>query len=207
MDLETNIRLAIERGKESGLTDDDIDKCLVRLSKVLLVAHHRKSSPSKPFYHYPLTVTWYILYRVLPLIALLMFLYQRMYILYSSEPCLLAQPVLSEFAMPIVNCTRCQDITNATEITDISIMEFMERYAYTLQPVLMKGAASDWPAVRVFSYNYFKELYKKKPEAIDHDVQDGQFFPYSSGIYRLDEFMALDNDTAALKGERWYIGW
>ena len=205
--MSSMIEESLEAARKSGLTEDDIDKCLTQFSKEL----HVRTSPKKRRITSSLqkvpTFLWLLMYRIFPIGLILVFLFQRFYILYLSDPCLLAQPVLSEFTVPLLDCTKCRSITRAMEIYNISVIQFMNEHAFSLQPVLMKGAASDWSAVHTFSYHFFKDLYMQKPEAIDHDKSDGQFFPYSSSIHKLDEFMSLNNETAAMKGEKWYIGW
>ena len=205
--MSSKVEASLEAARKSGLTEDDIEKCLTQFSKEL----HVRSSPEKTHttssLRKVLTFLWILVYRIFPIILVLVFLFQRFYIVYQSEPCLLAQPVLSEFAVPLLDCAKCRNITRALEIYNIPVIQFMNEHAFSLQPVLMKGAASDWPAIHTFSYQFFKDLYMQKPEAIDHDKSDGQFFPYSSSIHKLDEFMSLNNETAAMKGEKWYIGW
>lgn len=206
MAVASNVFLAVERAKHSELGEEDIKMCIFQFSKELS-KYSIHETPSNLLIRRLIWTMWLLLYRILPFGLILVFTFQRLYLLYSSDPCLVSQPVLSEFAMPIVDCSRCQNITGAVHMDHITARQFMNNYAFSLQPLLMKGAALDWPAISTFSYKYFKALYMKRPEAMDHDKTEGQFFPYSSGIHKLDEFIALDNDTAALKGDRWYIGW
>ena len=192
---------------KSGLTNEDVESCLDRLSKELGVFPPKSPSLLKRIRPHVIAAAWLCLYRIVPLLLALTFVYQRFGLLYKSSPCLLAQPILHDFATPLLNCSQCQGITTIPEISNISIMEFMKQYAFTLQPVLMKGAASDWPAINLFSYDYFKKLYSEKPDSIENDVQEGQFFAYSSGIRSLNEFMLISSEVAALQKQKWYIGW
>lgn len=208
MSLRANINSAVEQAKQSGLTKEDLDKCLDRLSKELTAVPLTSGSRRSIFQRlHPYTIVWFSLYRLLPLGLLLVVLYRGFRTLYSSEPCFIAQPIMSEFAMPVVNCTKCQGITHVPKVANISVQKFMNEYAFKMQPVLIKGAASDWPAMNLFSYKYFKQLYSEKPESMDFDEEDGQFFAYSSGINSLNEFMALSDEAAAMKKKKWYIGW
>lgn len=38
---------------------------------------------------------------------------------------------------------------------------FMQNYAYTGVPVLIKNGTGNWTALRIFGYKYFKTLYRK----------------------------------------------
>ena len=196
-----------EAGKVSGLGEDDISQTIDLFYKEF----SRKEKASMPLLQIVklsvLKAAYFLLYRLLPLALLLSSLYSQLQLVIQKDPCLLAQPMLHDFAAKIIDCNSCMNIKNAVTIDSISVMDFMNNHATSLQPVLMKGAASNWPATSIFSYEYFKGLYMKNPEAITHDREEGQFFPYSSGIFTLDEFLSLDNKTASLKGKKWYIGW
>ncbi|XP_003382910.1 PREDICTED: uncharacterized protein LOC100641282 [Amphimedon queenslandica] len=196
-----------EAGRASGLGEDDISQTIDSFYKEL----SKKEKATMPFLRIMkvsvLKAAYILLYRLLPLVLLLSSLYSQLQLLIQKDPCLLAQPMLHDFATKIIDCNSCVNITNAVTINSISVMDFMNNHATSLQPVLMKGAASNWPAMSIFSYEYFKGLYTKNPEAVTHDREEGQFFPYSSGIFTLDEFLSLDNETASFKGKKWYIGW
>lgn len=204
-EAQRRISSAVEAAKASGLTEGDIDQAIDRFYEEL-TGPQRVKQGLRIKRVLGLTVRL-LLYRILPISLLISTIYYKLQLLVESDPCLVAQPIIHDFASQIIDCRRCRNISKAVTIDQISVIDFMNDYATTLQPVLMKGAASDWPALKVFSYEYFKGLYLKKPDAINHDVEEGQFFSYSSGIFRLDEFMSLDNETASLKRNKWYIGW
>lgn len=42
----------------------------------------------------------------------------------------------------------------------------MERYAYKMQPALVKDGQKDWSAKDVFSFDYFKSVYSPDSEVI-----------------------------------------
>ena len=73
--------------------------------------------------------------------------------------------------------------------------------------MVIEGAADDWSAMNVFSYDYFKDLYLRTPGSLDDDNIKGQFFSYSSNIMDLKELFNLPVERAEMKIERWYIGW
>ena len=60
--------------------------------------------------------------------------------------------------------------------TDLSIEEFMREYVAKGKPVIMEGAAKDWPCVQKWSPEYFKELHGDD-EIIMVDQNQGDY-PY-----------------------------
>ena len=40
--------------------------------------------------------------------------------------------------------------------------EFLEKYAFSMQPVLVEDAQLNWTASETFSYDYFKKIYNDK---------------------------------------------
>ena len=59
---------------------------------------------------------------------------------------------------------------------DISIKEFKEKYVYKGVPVVLEGAAKDWPCVQKWSLQYFKDLHgDDEIVMVDHNKTN---FPY-----------------------------
>ena len=150
----------------------------------------------------------FVLYRGLPCLLVLLYILQRLQSLWSEDPCLLPQIVpYGEVTLPIADCGVCSNLSEVPVVDNVTVVSFLNEYAYSSRPVLVKGAAKDWPATQLFSYQYFRELYSQNPEAILRESNDGQFFAYSSSVRSLDEFMNMSDDRASLRTETWYIGW
>lgn len=147
-------------------------------------------------------------FKFLPLVCLGVLLYFPLSELFSGSPCLVSQiPPFGEIMHPKFDCNFCEGLTGAAHQTNLSQYEFVHKYAYTSQPILVVGAASDWPAMNVFSYDYFKGLYQQSPEAVESDMESGQFFSYSSNIQNLKELFDLSSERVSMSTEKWYIGW
>ena len=200
--LRSKILLSLETANICGLSEQRIEQCLP-LMQLFEQSDFLKANKNKHQMKLT-TLLKTLLYRVLPVFCLLVYLYFRVVAVYMADPCLLSQGALAEFAMPLMDCELCRNISNHIEITDVTVSKFMEDYAFSIQPLLVKGAASHWPAVYTYSYEYFKDLYLQKPEAIEMDTNDGQFFAYSSNIHSINEFLNISQDVDATK---WYIGW
>ena len=84
---------------------------------------------------------------------------------------------------------------------------FLKHHAYTGRPVLIKGAVSNWTALKVFSYKYFKKLYSKL-EALEENEELGcQFFSYKTNLYSLKQLFSMSKKRSELKKDQWYVGW
>lgn len=203
---------ARKRAKAAGLGEDEILRCLLLFQEQLNTENTPGLNSSQTtrtthlLTHLLMALLW-VGYRLLPCILCLAVLLYPVYHWYIDSPCLIPQYLpVAEFTMPVVNCSFCQRFTHVPVInaSDITTSEFMNKYAYSSQPLLIKGAALSWPAIDKFSYEYFKELYLQRPEALEEDKVKGQFFAYSSGIRNLEEFVNLSSNDA---NKKWYIGW
>ena len=151
-----------------------------------------------------LNVVVIVFYRALPCLLVLLYLLQRLESVWYEEPCLVPRLVpYGEVTLPFADCGICSNMSRVPVVENVTVASFLNEYAYSSRPVLVKGAAKDWPAARLFSYEYFRELYSQNPRTL----HQGQFFAYSSSIESLDEFMSLSSDRASMKTETWYIGW
>ena len=199
---------AIERAKTANLQEDEILKCLLLFqeqAKLNAVTPRVQNSPK--IFNWLLGHILWVLYRLFPCALCIASLLYPTYYWYIGSPCLIPQYLpVAEFAMPVINCSFCRGLNQVSVVnsSDITVDDFMTQYAYSSQPLLIKGAASSWPAIEKFTYSYFKELYVKRPEAVVEDKENGQFFAYSSGIRNLEEFLNLSTDDVSKK---WYIGW
>ena len=161
-------------------------------------------SPREHLIRELLNVVTLVLYRALPCLLVLLYVLQRLESLWYEHPCLLPRIVpYGEVTLPVADCDICSNMSEVPAIENVTVAFFLNEYAYSSRPVLMKGAAKDWPATRLFSYEYFRQLYSQNPQTVHH----GQFFAYSSNIESLDEFMSMSSDRASMKTETWYIGW
>ena len=107
----------------------------------------------------------------------------------------------------VLVCRVCEGVEGALRFVNLSREDFIHQHAYSAKPIVVEGAARGWPAMEVFSYDYFKDLYLQTPGSLDDDYTKGQFFSYSSSIMDLKGLFQLPVEQAEMKTERWYIGW
>ncbi|XP_063218652.1 uncharacterized protein LOC134528915 [Bacillus rossius redtenbacheri] len=112
---------------------------------------------------------------------------------------------LVSFFRPPEACSMCRDVSQVDKISNISPQVFEKEYAYTGRPVVVTDAMSNWTAQQVFSFQFFKDVYK------DHwQKQLGcQFFPYRTEFRNLYEVFNMSIERAFMHDgtKPWYIGW
>ncbi|KAK3579474.1 hypothetical protein CHS0354_028283 [Potamilus streckersoni] len=114
-----------------------------------------------------------------------------------------------EIARPPLNCDVCRDLYTFPVEKEISQERFLDKYAYTSVPVLIKDATKNWTAMSTFSYDFFKELYSNTNGSLKLVEEECQFFPYKTEFDTLADVFNISVARARFEpGERnWYIGW
>ncbi len=129
-------------------------------------------------------------------------------ILYDS-PCLVKNGALvSEIARPLKDCSTCQGLTQVPVVESISEEYFLDQYAFSAIPLLVKGAAKNWSALNTYNFKYFKRLYTNK-EDLDMVAEKCQFFSYNTEFNTLEEALNMTDERANLMADEqsWYFGW
>ena len=200
--LYTELKGILENARSDGLSETEIQECLEKegLTQEL-------PSPSQ-LMHKAWRLLDILIFKVYPLLFLLSLFAYPSYKAFTGSPCLVSDVFpLSEAVTPFVDCKICKGVTQAPRLTNLSQEDFIRNYAYQSKPILVVGAASDWPALDLFSYDYFKDLYLSRPAAMEGDNEQGEFFAYSSSINDLSDLFALPSEVASMSKEKWYIGW
>eukprot|EP00117_Sycon_ciliatum_P009768 scpid72451/ scgid11932/ F-box protein At5g06550 len=130
----------------------------------------------------------------------------------QDTQCLVEQSALTmEMFRPLAKCeAMCKDLGDTfPRVDNITREDFMKNYAGTGKPLLVTGVASQWPALKTFSYNYFRSLYQNHSSAVRVNEEECQFFSYGCNITTLTDLLAMPDDRANLEGDfvPWYIGW
>lgn len=125
-----------------------------------------------------------------------------------ASRCILANNyLLWEFTRPVSDCSYCSNTTEALILKNAS-RESFKLFAYSSRPMIVKGAAKDWPASRVFSLDYFRQLYDEIPDAYESVVEECQFLHFHSDFENLQQVLQMDRKRAQNEGSRpWYVGW
>lgn len=128
----------------------------------------------------------------------------------EHEECLVDLPEsLTDLLRPPVECGFCQNVSQVDVVTGISKEEFEQLYAYTGVPVIVADGTANWTAPQVFSFEFFKEIYKKGSTALENHSKNCQFFPYKTAFRGLAEVMQMSEERARMEdgSAPWYVGW
>ena len=130
-------------------------------------------------------------------------------LLHDSE-CLVENNIFSmEITRPRFDCSACAGLKEFPVVKDLSKDEFLEKYAYTTVPVLIKDATRNWTAMETFSFEYFQKIYTQNRETLLSVEEECQFFAYNTEFDTLEQVLAMPRSRASYKdGEKpWYVGW
>ena len=199
-ELQQRLTRALAEARENGVPDAMIKKILE--SELPSLPKYRKTKCTAG------RVGYAALFYMLPLLTLLAVIGYGAWNYYQDYPCyyFVPEPLL-EIMGPLADCDFCKGVEHAPRLSNLSRVEFIHKYGFSGQPIIVTDATSTWKASSVFSYKFFKQLYLSRPESLDNDTQFGQFFQYSTSIRNLHELFNMSEDNVKFKGERWYIGW
>ena len=124
----------------------------------------------------------------------------------EASPCLVENSIfIMEAARPIANCKMCEGLTEVPKVSNLTAEKFVNEYAYSGRPLVVKDATENWTAVEVFSFKYFQEIYGDKALNVTED--ECQFFPYKTEFHTLREVFNMSKERSQFKAEPWYVGW
>ena len=127
-----------------------------------------------------------------------------------KEECILeTSDSFSDTFRPPIDCEFCRGVKKVPRVSDIVPEEFEKKYAYEGQPVIIADGMTNWTALKTFSFEFFKDIYKEDSPALANIESNCQFFPYKTSFQNLGEVFNMSEDRAHMKdgSEPWYIGW
>lgn len=111
-----------------------------------------------------------------------------------------------EMLRPVVNCDFCRDIQSGPIEENIESERFLNVYAYTAVPVLIKGGAKNWTAVSKWNYRMIKYLFFKTGGTTKS--VGCEFLRDTREYETLEEFFRDETDGMGEgKSRLWYVGW
>lgn len=113
-----------------------------------------------------------------------------------------------EATRPVADCGICRGVDAVLELHNVSREQFAP-FAYSSRPIVVRGAAAAWPAVRTFSYDYFKQLYESTEGAYESVEDECQLLTFKTEFLSLKDVFSMSRSRVLnLGGEQpWYIGW
>ncbi|KAK7114488.1 uncharacterized protein [Littorina saxatilis] len=126
------------------------------------------------------------------------------------EKCVIRTPdVITDLFRPPVDCSFCQNVTEAERLHSLLPEDFEDFYAYSGRPVVVVDATKNWSALETFSFQFFQGIYSEGSTALKSVESRCQFFPYKTEFRGLGEVFSMSSDRAHMRGgaKPWYIGW
>jgi len=126
------------------------------------------------------------------------------------NPCIISNnAIVYEMARPVAKCSMCAGMKEVPIERNMTRELFLEKYAYTGTPVLIKDATTNWTAMHLYNFTYFKNLYTTNKDGLRSVEEDCQFFPYNTEFFSLREVFRMSEARATFQPgeEPWYIGW
>ena len=112
-----------------------------------------------------------------------------------------------------VNCEICQNVDKIDDVhvSNITIEEFEERYAYSNRPLVVRNASLRWRAMKDLDYAWLRKVHLKHDDVLDNEDESCWFNQYQTKEFRnLRSMFRLlgDGEAPVLKsGKPWYVGW
>lgn len=200
------------------LANNEINMCEIRdhgsnydahQPRTVLVAKEtvvlREKEPTRRFGWVSLT-NWCARLGILVLILALLFENRDRF---ESRCAIRNNYLVMEMTRPVTNCEICRDAKEVVVLENVTRAGF-DRYAYAGRPVLVKKAVNDWPALRTFSFHFFKDLYNITKGAYDSVREECQFFPFKTDFVSLEEVFDMPKSRAdRMTNDQvtWYVGW
>nr|XP_026689581.1 uncharacterized protein LOC100186292 [Ciona intestinalis] len=121
--------------------------------------------------------------------------------------CILPSEAVAQYVRKPLDCNVCKDVTEVLYVKNITQEEFTEKYAYTMQPIVVQDGQKGWTASKTFSYEYFKSVYPPGSEALMQIVMDCQFFRFATDLAGPADFFNMSQSRVEGKEDQWYVGW
>jgi len=200
VDVRRSLSSALNQARDSGVPEVTIRKILE--SELPSLHKNEKLRCSASWLLYA------AIFQLLPLLSAVALLGYGGWNYYQEYPCYYFVPEpLREILGPLADCEFCKGIDHVPKYSNLSVVEFVQKYGFSGRPIVVTDATKSWKASSVFSYNFFKQLYLNNPDSLENDKTNGQFFQYNSNIRNLNELFGMSEDSARFKTDKWYIGW
>ncbi|KAL3285234.1 hypothetical protein HHI36_019346 [Cryptolaemus montrouzieri] len=113
-----------------------------------------------------------------------------------------------EATRQISDCSFCLNVTEPIILNNATKEEF-QPYAYSSKPILIKNAFIHWPAMKIFNFEFFRDLYSNNEEAYKSVDDECQFLHFKSDFTSLRDVFNMDENRILNKPgyKSWYVGW
>ncbi|XP_001352447.3 uncharacterized protein [Drosophila pseudoobscura] len=109
-----------------------------------------------------------------------------------------------EATRPISDCAFCKGVQGPLILSNLTREEFAP-HAYSSLPIIVKKAVAHWPAQKILSFGYIRDLYDSVPGSIESVCQ---FQHFNSDLKSLKEVFEMQLERSNLsQGAPWFVGW
>uniref|UniRef100_A0A224Z525 Phosphatidylserine specific receptor ptdserr n=1 Tax=Rhipicephalus zambeziensis TaxID=60191 RepID=A0A224Z525_9ACAR len=195
--LRKRLRDLRERAVASGLSEDDVSAIV---AEEATLATNGAVAPGER-----LLLKWAVI------VAALAYAFFRHGVPdLSHDQCLVdSGAVFKEFTRPVLSCDFCREPTRVTELTGMSKEDFL-RLGYADKPIVLRGGAAHWKAMKTFSYAFLRDVYRNTSDAFEENRRYCQFLGTATDFEDLEDFFSMPDSRANMSGpdeETWYVGW
>lgn len=202
--LRKKLRDLRERALASGLSDDDVS-AVVAEEAALALNGAVAAPPSSPGSGGRLLLKWAFIVATAAYV-----LFSRGLPDLAHDQCLVnVGNLYLEFTRPLLSCDFCREPTQVMELTEMSKEDFL-RVGYADKPIVLRGGAAHWKAMRTFSYAFFRDIYRNTSGAFEETRRYCQFLGTATDFADLEDFFSMPDSRANLSGpeeDAWYVGW
>lgn len=113
-----------------------------------------------------------------------------------------------EATRPIKDCNFCTNLTQPIILNNLTKDQFLP-YAYSSKPIVIRKAFLHWPALNVFSLQYFRSLYKNTEDGYRSVDEECQFLHFKSDFISIQDVFSMSEERAQnpQSDVSWYVGW
>lgn len=113
-----------------------------------------------------------------------------------------------EATRPIKDCNFCVNLTQPILLNNLTKDQFLP-YAYSSKPIVIQKAFLHWPALNVFSLQYFRSLYKSIEDGYRSVDEECQFLHFKSNFISIQDVFTMSDQRSQnpQSDASWYVGW
>lgn len=113
-----------------------------------------------------------------------------------------------EATRPITDCNFCNNVTQPIVLNNLTRDQFF-KYAYSSKPIVIKNAFLHWPAMSVFSLQYFRTLYNNTEDGYRSVDEECQFLHFKSDFISIKDVFSMSEERLQnpQPDVSWYVGW
>lgn len=113
-----------------------------------------------------------------------------------------------EATRPIKDCGFCANVTGPVLLKNLTKEEFLP-FAYSSKPIIIQKAFLHWPALHMFSLQFFSALYNNTDDGYRSVDEECQFLHFKSDFISIQDVFSMTEERSQNPNSdvSWYVGW